>query len=563
MAARLQSASGMRIRLLLLAVSLSIGCGAGYRHETLGSRRAQVDDRHASRISVAVPVTASGHVHRIAYQIDLPRALEVHYAIECPAGREQGVVGETWEAYRERRLAELERERAEQARLAGAVTGALLGSVGAGAKVETPAGQGEVTAQVDGQAAGQAVAEQALPPVQLSPADTGAQRITRTLEVAPGSGQCELSLWSERPEQDLSALTGSLTVTAVVDLDQEKRVRVDAARQGALAVRAEIGARLVAQGADPELRARLRAEAKLRVDLERQRQEEARARVRYEREQVALRLKLDRTERLRLEREARQRRIELALRVRGELWAHLIALGADPDLRARLEVEAKLRVAMERRRKEEARARVRYEREQAELRVRLARAEKLRLEREARQRRIGLALEVRGELWAYLIAHGADPELRARLQGEARLRAEAKLQLRAERARQAEEARLRAEAALMRRSRAALEARAGVMLWLTGNGAVVRPPQPEAPAETPTPSPSDSAVWVAGTFQWTGGQWVWSAGYWAEPPTAKAVWIAPAEVRIGGAVVVRPGGWVDGGSGKRVEVRSRTRRERE
>src|SRR5690606_40420843 len=64
---------------------------------------------------------------------------------------------------RERRLAELERERAEQAGLAGAVTGALLGSVGARARVETPAGEGEVEARVDGQAVGEAVAEQALP----------------------------------------------------------------------------------------------------------------------------------------------------------------------------------------------------------------------------------------------------------------------------------------------------------------------------------------------------------------------------------------------------------------
>jgi len=295
--------------------------------------------------------------------------------------------------------------------------------------------------------------------------------------VAPGSGQCELSVWSERPEQDLRELTGSLTVTAIVDLDEEKRARVAVVRQGALAVRTEVGARLVAQGADPDLRERLRAEARQRDAIERQG-------------------------------------------------------------------------------REEARARARYEREQATLRVRLERGEKLRLE----QRRTGLALEVRGQLWAYLITHGADPELRVRLQAEAQLRAEATLRARAERARQHEEARLRAEAALMGQSRAALEARAGVLLWLTSNGAVVRPPRPEAPVETPPASASGTAVWVAGSFQWIGGQWVWSAGYWAEPPTAKAVWIAPAEVSIGGAVVVRPGGWVDGGSGRRVKIRVRSRR---
>jgi hypothetical protein len=389
MAAHLQSASGMRVRLLLFAVSFSIGCGAGQRHETIGSMRARVDDSQASRISVAVPVAASGHMHRIEYQIELPRALEVHYAIECPAGREQGVAGETWEAYRERRLAELERERAEKARMAGAVTDALLGDIGAKAKVETPAGQGEVEARVDGQAVGEAVAGQALPPVALSPADTGAQRITRTLEVAPGSGQCELSVWSERPEQDLRGLTGSLTATAIVDLDEERRARVAVVRQGALAVRAEVGAGLVAQGADPHLRARLRAEARLRAAIEWQRREEARARVRYEREQAALRVRLARAERLRLAREARQRRIGLALEVRGQLWAYLIAHGADPELRVRLQAEAQLRA------EESLRLRAERARRQEEARLR-AEAALMLQSRAALEARAGVVLWLTG-----------------------------------------------------------------------------------------------------------------------------------------------------------------------
>ncbi|HWN67131.1 MAG TPA: hypothetical protein VNM90_05795, partial [Haliangium sp.] len=86
-------------RLLLLVLSFTLGCGAHLRQETLGSAHARVEDGQASRTLVTVPVAASGHQHRIEYQIELPRALEVHYAIECPTVRDQGIVGETWEAY--------------------------------------------------------------------------------------------------------------------------------------------------------------------------------------------------------------------------------------------------------------------------------------------------------------------------------------------------------------------------------------------------------------------------------------------------------------------------------
>jgi hypothetical protein len=439
-------------RFLLLAVSFTLGCGAQYRHETIGSVQARVADRHAEKTSVAVPVAASGHRHRIEYRIDLPRAVEVHYAIECPTVRDQGIVGETWEAYRERRLTELEQERARQAKAAGVVTEALLGSVGARGSVTTPAGQGEVAAEVDGRAVGEAVAEQALPPVALSPADTGARRITGELEMPPPEdGQCALSLWSERPEQDLRDVTGTITIKAIVDLDAERRAHTARVRGNALVVRGELRARLVGQGADPGLRARLQVEARLRVEEKR-------------------RLRLE-TERLRLE--ARRRRLELALQVRGQVCTGLIAQGADPAHRD----------------------------QQAEI------------------------------AW----------------------------RARAERARAQEDARRRAHEELLRQSRVALEARADIVLWLRGHGAVVRPPRPPAPVEAPPPQTTATAVWVDGAFQWVAGQWVWSPGRWVEPPTSRAVWLAPAEVLIDGVVVVRPGGWIDHESGKRVHVRVRRR----
>jgi hypothetical protein len=516
----LQFVTGMGHRLLLLVVSFTLGCGAQYRHETLGSMQARVEDGHAARTTVAVPVAASGHRHRIEYQIELPRAVEVHYAIECPTVSDQGIVGETWEAYRERRLAELERERAQQAEAAGAVTEALLGSVGARASVATPAGQGEVSAQVDGHAVGEAVAEQALPPVALSPADTGARQIKGELEMPPPeAGQCALSLWSERPEQDLRDVTATITITAIVDLAAEKRAHRARVRGNALEVRDALRVRLVAQGADPGLRLRLQAEARLRIEAEQ-----------------------------RLRAEAEQRSLALALQVRGRVRGTLIALGADPGLRARLEVEARLRAEEKRRLRLEA-ERLRLQRIEEKRRLRLE-AERLRLE--LRWRRLELALQVRGRVCTGLIAQGADPAHRDR-------QAELALRIRAERARAQEEARRRAHEALVRQGRVALEARADVVLWLRGNGAVVRPPRPPIPAETPPPQTSVTAVWVDGSFQWLAGQWVWSPGRWVEPPTARAVWLAPAEVLIDGVVVVRPGGWIDGKSGKRVDVRVRRR----
>jgi hypothetical protein len=518
----LQFVTGMGHRLLLLVVSFTLGCGAQYRQETLGSMQARVEDGHAARTTVAVPVAASGHRHRIEYRIDLPRAVEVHYAIECPTVSDQGIVGETWEAYRERRLAELEQERAQNAKAAGAVTEALLGSVGARGSVTTPAGQGEVTAQVDGSAVGEAVAEQALPPVALSPADTGARQIKGTLEMPPPEeGQCALSLWSERPEQDLRDVTATITIKAIVDLDAEKRAHRARVRGNALEVRDALRVRLVAQGADPELRARLQAEVRLRIEADQRRRAGA-----------------------------EQRSLALALQARGQIREYLIALGADPGLRARLEAEARFRAEEKRRLRLEARARLEAEARfgtEEKRRLRLD-AERLRLE--ARRRRLELALQVRGQVCTGLIAQGADPAHRDR-------QAELALRIRAERARAQEEARRRAHEELVRQGRVALEARADIVLWLQGNGAVVRPPRPPAPAEAPPPQTSATAVWVEGTFQWVAGQWVWSPGRWVEPPTARAVWLAPAEVLIDGVVVVRPGGWIDGKSGKRVNVRVR------
>jgi hypothetical protein len=56
-----------------------------------------------------VPESHSAQVLR--YVVSLPRAVQLRYQVTCPSAEREGTIGETFEHYRTRRLAELERER--------------------------------------------------------------------------------------------------------------------------------------------------------------------------------------------------------------------------------------------------------------------------------------------------------------------------------------------------------------------------------------------------------------------------------------------------------------------
>jgi hypothetical protein len=63
----------------------------------------------------------------------------------------------------------------------------------------------------------------------------------------------------------------------------------------------------------------------------------------------------------------------------------------------------------------------------------------------------------------------------------------------------------------------ALRVRAQLSYYFVQLGAVVRPPMPEAIAETAGPPPFEGAEWTAGAWVWTEGRWEWRPGGWGEP----------------------------------------------
>jgi hypothetical protein len=539
-------------------------CGAGFRHEVVGTARTTAGQ---SGPGAAVAVAHPQDRHDVEVRFYLPRAAEVTYEVACPGRTYEGVVGETWEHYRERRLRELRAQRERQVNTVGAIAGAALGRAGAGGRVSTPAAEAEVEAEVDGEAAGREVADSSIPDVQLDPRDVGAQNHKRTFRLyASEAGQCSVAMTSGSEGVSIDGVVADMKVTRVVDVGQERKAATAHANGVALEVRGKLTAELVAAGADPHKRQRER-EAEARAEAERVRiQLEAEAAVRAKRLEIEA---ARRTKRLEIEAARRTKRFEIAaarrakrraivearLRVarrhsataheiRGRIVADLIASGCDPNKRQRE------REAAAREREAEARARAERLRAQREA-ERIAYEAQLQLEREQVIRRERIhrgAFAIRGRLVEILIATGADPDYR-RKQHEADLRA---FEERSARRRQEQ---LELDAQIRARSEGALRVRAGVKLALIQSGAVDRPSRPAPPHEQRPQRPVPGAQWVAGFYIWSGGAWQWQSGFWGDPPSQGAVWVAPVEIVIKGAAVLRPGGWRDKRTGKRVRTR--------
>ena len=354
---------------IVVAVAVSAAaCSPRYRKQVMGTARA----------GVPVPINGVGDAHRLDVQVQLPRAMVVRYEVKCPSHQSSGTIGEPWERYKTRRLAQLQRERERQKKMVGSVTGALLGRAGAGASVSTPAGDAQADVEVDGAAAGEAAAEATIAPVQMDPADTGARTWKRSLRfIAKASGACTLAFRPEGDDRDLRGVFGQLTVTRMVDrVAERRRVRV-AANTNAAAVRGRIHASLVAQGADPTKRARERAAARARADAD------ARARfaveLRIQRKRTAARRKQERRERL---------RVSVAYANRSWVKRWLTECGGDPHKRIRERREQAERdhlLNQERRRQRHARAekdRARNERRMREWEVTLQARRERRMRRE-------------------------------------------------------------------------------------------------------------------------------------------------------------------------------------
>ncbi|MFN0251208.1 MAG: hypothetical protein ACKV2T_30310 [Kofleriaceae bacterium] len=358
--------------------ALVSGCAGRYHTEFVGHGTAIVQPRTLVAASNApaqpdevvgrsqAPWAVGGGIqvpagtYDLALAFDVPRAQEIEWTVSCPGVQQSGIAGETFERYRERRVAELHEQVRRDRERTAAVTSAVVGTFAP--RVVASGQAGPVTvhqeARVNADAVGDAVAENAIPDeVMLPIGDVGRGRLAKNVHVTTtGAGMCVVTAIAD--DADVLA---TYRVTRVRDLDAEARLAVMATRSAGMSVRAKLQARLVAHGADAELRqreeraaieARYAAEANAHAELEiRTEQEEqwrimalhARAQLRGRcegngadpdrRQRIADEQRIAEEARVRLQADIEQRRLELALGARTSLrhrWTRLGAIARPP-----------------------------------------------------------------------------------------------------------------------------------------------------------------------------------------------------------------------------------------
>ncbi len=374
----------------MIASLCCAACASPYRRVSLGTGHAATSTAGGPTAPTAVRVDNPGDLHEVELHVSMPRAVELDYQLTCPGVIRHGVIGETWDNYRRRRLAQLQSQRRAKTNAVAAVAGAVVGDVGAQATVNTPGGQGTVDAHADGAAVGGLVAEQIVPEAQLDPSDSGAQTSRRKLTLRPRSaGACTLRLSHRHQPDDLNAVHGTFSVTRLANRKNEKWAAERRASAQATKVRASLRASLIARGADPTKRIRERAALKARIDADR-------------RQRLIVKLRADRLRRETQNRRARRLQLEanLSFATRGRIVRWLGECGGDPHKRAR------------------ERAAIARQREA----TRIARLHARRLRDSQRRKRyaqrnalVAVALDLRGQLRGQLIDAGADPEYRWKL----------------------------------------------------------------------------------------------------------------------------------------------------
>ena len=340
-----------------IGIAAQTGCAGHLRHESVGRGVAILAPPQTGPMAASEPaaatVTASGGAvpitpgtYEIEWWISQPAAEVIHYQINCGSASASGTLGETPEAYRTRRIAELRKQRDDQRNTVAGIAGAILGN--AGARVQTPHGSAGVA--VNGNAAGAAIANNVVTDdIVLDPRDVGAHTSNgrKTLEVT-GDGTCSMAVATSAP-----ATVGTFSVTRDVDIDAEHHREELAADHAAHDLRRAMRDALVAMGSDPqsrEHRAEAHREAMVRLSTH---SVELRTAVR--RYLVSLGAETDFRDR---ERTRKTQRIQVALGVRMTIARTLVGWGADPGLRDRLRVQASAeeKLAIERRNAAEARA---------------------------------------------------------------------------------------------------------------------------------------------------------------------------------------------------------------
>ena len=339
-----------RLACALLAMS---ACGGRYRTELIGHGVASVGPSAVATPPIAI---APGE-YEIAVHFSVPRAQLVDWKVTCADATADGQLGETFDAYRQRRIAELRHDRDQKKAAISALTGALVGTVAPSVQAQA----GPVTATVSpGAAVGSAVANAAVSDdIALPPGDVGAGTLSKKLRLAAATaGACSLTATA-----DDATVAGTFDVTRVRDLEAEARAASELRRAAAIDARAHVIAQLTASGADPDLRFRLAAAAEVRSAVAAAEADRRAAIVTAE----------------------ANARVAAAFEVRGQIEGELAGWGAVAGMHARLVAE-----------REAAAAAVSLERDaiaQAKL--------------DAEQRRMTAAIAARGEVRAYLVALGA------------------------------------------------------------------------------------------------------------------------------------------------------------
>src|SRR6478609_947806 len=112
------------IRAAALAMVLAVtGCAPQLQTQMIGRTTGMATV--AAPLATELPVPESTSAQVLRYVVSLPRAVQLRYQLACPTAQRDGTLGETFDRYRDRRLAELERERNAQAKLIGSLVGAV------------------------------------------------------------------------------------------------------------------------------------------------------------------------------------------------------------------------------------------------------------------------------------------------------------------------------------------------------------------------------------------------------------------------------------------------------
>src|SRR5262245_56276713 len=176
--------SGVAMRVALTVVAIT-GCASQLRSELVGQGATSMRTRGGETAPAAAIALPAGS-YEIALAFELPRAQLVEWSVTCPGVDAHGSLGETLEAYRARRIAELRAERDRERHAVAAIVGAAVPPASARATV----GGVEASASVSPGA----IAGAAIPEVELAPGDVGAQRATGSVHiVTTGAGACVIS----------------------------------------------------------------------------------------------------------------------------------------------------------------------------------------------------------------------------------------------------------------------------------------------------------------------------------------------------------------------------------